>query len=834
MKTMLGLITILLFCMALVINAQDYPDTLWIKVTFYDFHADKSNPEFQPNNSGRLTKNMVAEDLSSERKPVFGKVSYYSFNIDKWFKPWKSGDFTIPVYRDPYGDSMTLTTVDYDTAFKNIVIEDALPFLHVGSGTYQFERSGLHQTPEFFWIDGKGFGNEPKGYNHNFAFTMELHTTFIYKKGMKFNFSGDDDVWAFINGKLAMDLGGIHGSESGSINLDNIAEKLNLVEGRQYPFDFFYAERHTSKSTILITTNLFTPESNIKLYPKPGTPDVNGNTPFSNLDTISIGETLKIYPHVFDSIQWRSEWDKLVSWEISDPNESAVFEKSSDGSISIKGTKVNTKVTLTAKFVNPDDPIHREFTKSITLFIGPGRPYQITFQRTSEIIQNESTPLKTITIPEKESKVVLYAVVRDSLGNFIRFADQAEWKSSKIEIGLVSPTTGKKYEGTITKVSGGTFQVTASESGLKPAIIDVINATSNITLKEAITRDTDGNGYLDMIELRFDTSVSISSQEAISFISVKYNDNKFSVESIQMDNKIYKLKIKELTNTALQTSWLPTITISTNQKIQPVSDFKCTDGAGPVIERAIYYPGTKTDANPSGTPDTILVTISEKVTKPSTNNANALFAYYQKGSLKSNVFNSILSFTDSTAKLIVSDGFTILPMSDSMQLVSANGVSDLSSNRPQINSRKAAVEYGRMSVVYVPSSNPVVIGKPISEQIPSKTLEMYEPVIKAQSPSIPVGSAPGVVIGVNVKGQPLKETSDGSYGKASVYDALGNLICSDLKVTSVKDNQYGIYWNGFNRNNRHVGIGTYLVVVAVSDIKGKKLQDRFKIGVKGE
>ena len=36
---------------------------------------------------------------------------------------------------------------------------------------------------------------------------MEIHQNFIYRKGLKFNFSGDDDVWAFVNDSLRMDLG---------------------------------------------------------------------------------------------------------------------------------------------------------------------------------------------------------------------------------------------------------------------------------------------------------------------------------------------------------------------------------------------------------------------------------------------------------------------------------------------------------------------------------------------------------------------------------------------------------------------------------------------------
>lgn len=52
---------------------------------------------------------------------------------------------------------------------------------------------------------------------------------------------GDDDVWVFINNKLAVDLGGIHGPVSESINLDS----LEIVVGETYPIKIFHAERRT-------------------------------------------------------------------------------------------------------------------------------------------------------------------------------------------------------------------------------------------------------------------------------------------------------------------------------------------------------------------------------------------------------------------------------------------------------------------------------------------------------------------------------------------------------------------------------------------------------------
>ena len=54
---------------------------------------------------------------------------------------------------------------------------------------------------------------------HNFSFTSEVRYWFKYDatKTFTLDFTGDDDVWVFINRKLAVDLGGIHTPVQGSV-----------------------------------------------------------------------------------------------------------------------------------------------------------------------------------------------------------------------------------------------------------------------------------------------------------------------------------------------------------------------------------------------------------------------------------------------------------------------------------------------------------------------------------------------------------------------------------------------------------------------------------------
>ncbi len=217
-----------------------------LEVTYRDF--DESHPDMEMAFAGDVVRIQLLEPtLGADGKPVFKSSTGCPRSADDPLAcdNWQT---TNPVIT-------SAATFDqwYRTSDVNREIPGTLELTPDANGYYVFD------TNAFFPLGpDEGFGITPANNDQhkNFLFTTEIHVTFTYRAGQVFSFRGDDDLWIFVNGTLAMDLGGMHSAETGTIDFDAQSTRLGITPGSAYPMDIFHAERHTRDSNFRFETNV--------------------------------------------------------------------------------------------------------------------------------------------------------------------------------------------------------------------------------------------------------------------------------------------------------------------------------------------------------------------------------------------------------------------------------------------------------------------------------------------------------------------------------------------------------------------------------------------------
>ena len=89
----------------------------------------------------------------------------------------------------------------------------------------------------------------------NMHFCSETHAKFRFKENLKFSISGNDDIWVFIDNKLAVDIGGSHLAAPGYVDLNKFMKNADI--GREYDIDIYFCNRRTPTSNLDIKTNMY-------------------------------------------------------------------------------------------------------------------------------------------------------------------------------------------------------------------------------------------------------------------------------------------------------------------------------------------------------------------------------------------------------------------------------------------------------------------------------------------------------------------------------------------------------------------------------------------------
>ena len=214
-------------------------------------------------------------DPASDRYGYF----YYDSNLNAASYNQSEGRFYVYDYLEKTSDSPS-TSSDFlplnspyaNTNGKNV-------------NTYNFNGvNGEYNGVDHYVFDAKynTDGNSSSNAGTNYWFGMSIDIRFylpnapgeivdgqtgnrdVYGKEMHFEFSGDDDVWVFVDGELVLDIGGIHGIESGDINFSTgivtvNGEQTNTIyhiPSGEHTLTIYYMERGSSLSHCSIYFNM--------------------------------------------------------------------------------------------------------------------------------------------------------------------------------------------------------------------------------------------------------------------------------------------------------------------------------------------------------------------------------------------------------------------------------------------------------------------------------------------------------------------------------------------------------------------------------------------------
>lgn len=169
---------------------------------------------WEPGNTGNGVFDTT--DIPSSYGTTSGGYKYYQFNSDGG----KDNAYVEGITKPTSSATGSATLEYYENSNK----------------VYSAEYGKDKKAAGFFPFDNNNFINRVDKHAHDLGFGMKLEIPFTLNENgvlddgttpQTFDFSGDDDLWVFIDNKLVLDLGGEHTKTTGSINFKDCSVTAN-------------------------------------------------------------------------------------------------------------------------------------------------------------------------------------------------------------------------------------------------------------------------------------------------------------------------------------------------------------------------------------------------------------------------------------------------------------------------------------------------------------------------------------------------------------------------------------------------------------------------------
>lgn len=452
----------------------------------------------------------------------------------------------------------------------------------------------------------------------------------------------------------------------------------------------------------------------------------------------------------------------------------------------------------------------------------------------------------TITLVSPDSSLVLYSWGYDRFGNN-RGVEQSNWQGTgTLHQGSQPDTTHRFYYAT-DKVSDNEYGHMRATAVFTPEGTTAADSTYLVVIgplihmDNAYTRDLNGDGYLDAIEIHFNKPLSIPDDyNFYDGITIKHGVVTFTNTSIagkdSTFDSVFVLRLKQdSTLDRPQTSWEPTIALSGLQGVGTIpadANRTCIDGAGPVIWQVLKSIGEAEDR----TEDRVKVVFSEKVLAGDGKSLRIdarpgeLFRVYERdmnGSYRTvpgmleGIGNLAAVTADSVVEFYMANGKDLAPR-HFLNIDNSSGLTDKSEQKTEAHPDNLKV---RVELVGPPPDQLTSFPNPtvpdFSELSPGELYARHDRNARAR-----VRNNGGGTVLTFAMTLPTADEDQGVKAYLKIYDVVGNLVHSaeepDL-VGTIREATGGdelgsvfnvdMYWNISNAQGLPVAPGVYRAIV---------------------